>query len=502
MRLTRDPRKAYAVRVRGAAPSTPTTTTHGETPPPEANSPARASPPRRLGLPALVCLIFFTVSGGAFGLEPLVAAVGPGWAVVLVLVTPLLWGLPIALMVAELSAALPEEGGYYVWVREALGDFWGVQEGWWTVCYTAVDMAIYPVLFVNYLAYFIPSLATDGDGSASGPVFAARWIIATAMIGAALTLNWRGARAVGSHATLTIGLVLLPFAWLVVLGLGREGAAARALAAVREGLGSGCDAGALATGLSVVLWNYCGWDNVSTYAGEVRDPRRAYPRALALALPLITAAYLLPMLAGIAATTDPATWDESAGWPSLARVIGGPSLGTIVAGAALVSAWSLFNGQVLYASRLPYAMARDGWLPLALARTSQRTGVPTVALVATCLVSALCTALPFGKLVVLDILLYSAGLALEFAALIVLRIRRPDLARPSRVPGGSLGLAWATLAPLIFAAVVAGAAWRGEGAVRLQLLIATLAITGGLLLYYSRRRGRRDRPEQDSESPG
>src|SRR4051794_18465569 len=97
---------------------------------------------RRLGLPALVCVTFFTVSGGAYGLEPLVAAVGPRWAVVLILVTPLLWALPVALMVAELSSAMPEEGGYYVWVREGLGEFWGVQEGWWTLCYTAVDLAI------------------------------------------------------------------------------------------------------------------------------------------------------------------------------------------------------------------------------------------------------------------------------------------------------------------------------------------------------------------------
>jgi amino acid transporter len=130
MRLIRDPREADALRVRGAAPSTQPTAGHGEAPRSETSSPARTSPPRRIGLSALVCLIFFTVSGGAFGLEPLVASVGPGWAVVLVLVTPLLWGLPIALMVAELSAALPEEGGYYIWVREGLGDFWGVQEGW------------------------------------------------------------------------------------------------------------------------------------------------------------------------------------------------------------------------------------------------------------------------------------------------------------------------------------------------------------------------------------
>src|SRR5713101_7141019 len=122
---------------------------------------------RRLNFFALVGVMFFIVCGGAYGLEPLVGAVGPGWAVVLVLATPLLWSLPIALMVAELSSAMPEEGGYYVWVRAAMGKFWAVQEGWWSICYMVVDLAVYPVLFVNYLAYFVPSLQLDESGATS-----------------------------------------------------------------------------------------------------------------------------------------------------------------------------------------------------------------------------------------------------------------------------------------------------------------------------------------------
>ena len=97
---------------------------------------------RKLTLSALVCVIFFTVSGGAYGIESLVGTMGAGWAVALIIMTPLLWSLPIALMVSELASMMPEEGGYYVWVRKALGDFWGVQEGWWTIGYTCVDMAI------------------------------------------------------------------------------------------------------------------------------------------------------------------------------------------------------------------------------------------------------------------------------------------------------------------------------------------------------------------------
>ncbi|HEY4776194.1 MAG TPA: amino acid permease, partial [Candidatus Acidoferrales bacterium] len=73
----------------------------------------------------LMAIAFFTTCGGPFGLEPLPAAVGPGWAVVLILAAPLFWSLPMALMVAELSTLMPEEGGYYVWVREAMGPFWG-----------------------------------------------------------------------------------------------------------------------------------------------------------------------------------------------------------------------------------------------------------------------------------------------------------------------------------------------------------------------------------------
>ena len=89
--------------------------------------PLRLPDSRRLNLLPLIGVVFFVVCGGAYGLEPVVAAVGGGWAIALIVLVPLVWSLPIALMVAELSSAMPEDGGYYVWVRTALGDFWGVQ---------------------------------------------------------------------------------------------------------------------------------------------------------------------------------------------------------------------------------------------------------------------------------------------------------------------------------------------------------------------------------------
>src|SRR2546427_2595221 len=129
------------------------------------------------------------VSGGTYGTEDIVHGAGYARALLILLLTPILWSMPTALMVGELASALPEEGGYYVWVRKALGDFWGFQEGWWTICYTAVDMAIYPVLFVDYLAYFCPSLALSANGGASPKVLLGRWLVALAVIASAYLAN-------------------------------------------------------------------------------------------------------------------------------------------------------------------------------------------------------------------------------------------------------------------------------------------------------------------------
>ncbi|HTV57094.1 MAG TPA: APC family permease, partial [Terriglobia bacterium] len=368
----------------------------------------------QLGRLGLTSVIFFTVCGGAYGLEPLVGSLNPGWAVALILLVPLLWCLPITWMVSELSSALPEEGGYYIWVRKGLGEYWGFQEGWWTLCYTAVDMAIYPVLFVDYLAFFFPSLSLSANATARGPVFLIRWLVAVLVIATAFLINWRGIRVVGQSSSFTMAVVLAPFALLTILGLGHAGEIGAAFSAVRNGLAHGHSGHLLALGLATVLWNYSGWDNVSTFAGEVKHARRSYPFALGASQVLIAGAYVLPVLAGVALTSSPALWSESKGWPQIARLIGGPWFALVIAALALVSAWSMFNSQLLYVSRLPYAMAREGWFPSAFARISPTTGVPVAALAAACGVASLLSAFSFTQLVVLDILLYSVELIPEF----------------------------------------------------------------------------------------
>ena len=383
----------------------------------------------------MVGIIYFTVSGGAFGLEELVSSTGPGLALLLLIVTPLLWSLPVALMVAEMGSMLPLQGGYYRWVHFALGRFWGFQEGWWTWLYTFVDMALYPVLFADYARYFFPELTGWQH-----------WLLALAVIYSSLAVNLLGARSVGRSAVLALAVVTLPFLLFTALGaLKAQNVPWHPWTPVNQGWHQ-----SLGLGLAVVMWNYLGWDNVSTFAGEVEKPQRNYPRAMMISVPLVTLLYLFPIGVGLATTQNWGKWQNG----DIARVaaqVVGPWLGTMMSLAVMFSVWSLFNSQLLYASRLPLAMAEDGFLPRTFTRQHNRWGTPYVSLLLGASIYSLFTLLDFRKLVVIDVLIYSIALLLEYAALIRLRWKKPNLPRPFKIPGGWPGLILSTSLVTAFA---------------------------------------------------
>jgi len=343
---------------------------------------------RRLTLFALISLIYFTTSGGAFGLEPLVGAVGPGWAVLLMVLTPLVWSLPMALMVAELASLMPEEGGYYVWVRETIGPFWEVQEAWWSMAYSTVLLAIFPVLFVSYLCYFIPVIgpAADFQHPFVGPIL--RWFIAVLLIASAAFLNLRGARDVGISAKFSATIVCGAFAALVLTWIAAHPNPAATFHLLAHDFRTS-QRDTVLLGISLIVLNYSGWDNASTYANEVEQPQRNYPRAIGLALLLVVAGYVLPVLASISVTTDPALWSSDAGWPVISKLIGGPWLGALLSAAGLVSTWAMFNAQLLYVTRLPLVLAQDRWLPKIFASASPANGSPQVSIICISLLAAL-----------------------------------------------------------------------------------------------------------------
>src|ERR1700691_5682315 len=111
----------------------------------------------------LMAATFFMVSGGPYGIEDILDA-GYLKGLIILMALPFIWSLPTALMVGELASALPEDGGFYIWVSRALGRFWGFQDAWLSLSASIFDMAIYPALAVAYLGQLDPALTTGHRG--------------------------------------------------------------------------------------------------------------------------------------------------------------------------------------------------------------------------------------------------------------------------------------------------------------------------------------------------
>jgi amino acid transporter len=384
---------------------------------------------RKVKLWPLVGTLYLIVAGGPFGLEDIVGSSGYLGAILILLLTPLVWSLPTALMVSELSSAIPEDGGYYRWVIRGLGNFWGFQEGWLSLTGSIFDMAIYPTLFVSYLSRIAPSLAAEHRGIAIG----------VAMIAACVVWNLLGTHVVG-HSSLTMTVLLLaPFAILAGYALTHRSSGGMAVTSGNADI---------LAGVLVAMWNYMGWDNSTTIAGEVDRPQRTYPLAMGIGVSLVALTYVIPIGAVALTGLGPNRWTTGC-WPDVARATAGSEvLAVALIAAGMMGAVGTFNALTMVYSRVPAVMAEDGFLPHIFARRHKTTYAPWISILVCAGAWALCLGLNFSKLVMLDVLLSGLSILLEFAALVALRIREPDLHRPYRVPGGLLGTIALGLPPL------------------------------------------------------
>ena len=371
------------------------------------------------------------VSGGTYGTEDIVHGAGYGKAILILLLTPILWSLPTAFMIGELSSALPYEGGYYAWVRRAMGNFWGFQEAWLSLVASIFDMAIYPTLFVLYLDRLFPWFAVGHRGV----------MVALGVVVVCALLNIAGVRVVSTTSLWLFFALSAPFIAIVCLAPFKIGA----LAVVSKPANANVD---ILTGLLICMWNYMGWDNASTIATEVERPQRTYPRAMLVAVVIVALSYIVPVAAMWMTGLAPAAWDTGF-WADIAGMLGGPLLRFGLALGGIISGFGMFNALVMSYSRLPLAMAQDGMLPKIFGKLHPRTRAPWVAIIALAICWAMCLGLGFERLVTLDILLYGASLALEFIALVALRIREPELPRAFRVPGGMFGAVAVGIAPML-----------------------------------------------------
>lgn len=390
----------------------------------------------------LAAVIFLTVSGGPYGLEPLLYYVGEHGALLLLILVPLLWDIPTIFTVLELNSMMPVNGGYYQWVKRALGKRYALYEGWWTWLYTFVDLAIYPVMFVQYATFFFPGLE------------AYKIPVCLCIIWLGAIVNILGIVPVGKTSILLTVGVLIPFILLIVIGFSQHTNVHYSLPSMSlHGVGFS----AFGMGLYTVMWNFLGWDNTTTYAEEVDKPARSYLISVAIAFAIVFIIYFIAIIMSEYSGIDFATLRDQ-GYPALGEKLGGHWLGVILAVGGMASAIGLFSAVLLSVSRVPKVMADDKLLSPKLSALHPKFNTPYVSIIICSLVVSVMIGLSFEELVVIDVTLYGAALLLEFISLIVLRIKAPDEHRPFKIPFNIAGLCLMILLPLcVYTVALCGA---------------------------------------------
>ena len=429
---------------------------------------------RRAGLLTAAGLLYASACGGPYGTEDFVARTGPGLLVLLITAAAGLWGVPMALATAELSARRPIEGGYYRWVGEYLGEFWGFQAGLWSLYSSILDNALYPVLFASALEHWVPGLT---------PLW--RWLGAVAFIAILTWLNVRGIRVVGGAAVALNIFLIAPLVWMVLAAIPRIRFNPLVPLIAHPGDFSG-----LGAGLALAIWFHSGYTEVSTAAEEIENPRRTIPLVLLIVTPLVILSYVLPTIAGLAAVGGWETW-ESGQFAEIGRALGGPILGGWAFLASIASFVVIFMSYLLWWSRLAWAIAADGFLPSWLVRRHPRYGTPHRVLILYACLYALLALAPFEELLVVGVWLFGAYDLLIVVSVLGARRSAPSETTGFRIPGGRWGVR--------LNVAVLGTTW-------LLLLLSTAhdtpreALLGGLglllgpLLYPLARRLRRREP--------
>lgn len=405
----------------------------------------RAENTKPLGVLQLAVLVFYMVSGGPFGLEDAVRSAGPLYTLLGFAIMPFVWSLPEAMITAELGSTYPEASGGVVWVEEAFGPFAGWMSGALNWVSGATDNAIYPVLFLDYLLQMISLDDVLGES----------WVLTFAFLGITSSclayVNYRGLPLVGDMS-LTICLISLspfiifcfaaapkvvPARWLVMPSeVGWD--------AMDDDGGGGFLPYAAFGGvlwrpfINNLFWNLNSFDSAASLSGEVRDPSRSFPRAMFLSVGMVAVCYLLPLMIAIG-STDAKQEDWTEGF--LARIawdVVGPWLGGWVVFSAGISNLALFQAKMSSDAFALLGMAERGYLPKLFSHRSQHK-TPTVGIIAGLVVILLLSNLEnLPSLIEMLNFCYCGALLLEYAAFIKLRISKPDMHRPYKIPIGTV----------------------------------------------------------------
>ena len=401
-----------------------------------------ASRLRQIGFLPLLALFYGYTAGGPFGYEEIFHSSGPGMALVFLTFVPLFWSIPISLAAAELNSILPVQGGFYRWSRAAFGDFWGFQCGWWNWTGTFLLNSLYGVLLMDYLSEYFPWITGN-----------VKWLGACLALCLLSYLNARGIQVAGWLSVALLIAVLIPVAWLCIAAL-LKWHYNPVIPFTPPGQPFGSVFG---KGLALAMWNYAGYEQLSSMTGEMKDSQRTFVRLLAWNTPMNILTYVLPTTLALAALGNWYEWKTDY-IVTASRIIGmetrgGPWLGAAMLIAAMIGTASLSNSTILYTTRIPATMAEDGYLPAWLGKIHSRYRTPARAIAVSTLVYCVLAKYRVEDLVNIYIWTRIATTLLTLFAAWRMRAKAPNAKRSFRIPGGSLGVAYVVVFPVVLCAL-------------------------------------------------
>ena len=370
---------------------------------------------QKVGVMGVVFMIYAMACSGAYGIEDMIPAAGPGMTVLMLCVIPFLWAVPNALVSAELGSAIPEEGGNYVWVKRAFGEFWCFQSAFGRILSNYIGVPAYPVLAGNYV------------GTMLGWNDTSIYLFKLLLIGIFCFLNFRGVQEVAKVGTILGFLIVAAFASVIIIGFAN--AQYNPIDPfVPPGQPMLYSAG---TALAIGIWMYTGYESMGSMAGELENPQ-VIPKALIIVVPLILLTYIPTTLAGLAAVGNWESWGTHGLSYGDVASLAGKGWGVFFVSAAFCGMLSIYNSWLSVGPRYFLVLAKDNMAPKFMTKTNKQ-GVPIggwLLMVICCVLFAL---LPFSALATLTVTAILFCTSIMMVGALKLRFSEPDLPRPFKV---------------------------------------------------------------------
>lgn len=378
-----------------------------------------------------------TIGAGILRLPATVATQVPDyWLILLVWVIGGVYALLGAISVAELGAMLPQAGGFYVYAKRAFGDFVGFASGWGDWLNNCASLAYVTITAGEYFASLFPGV----------PIIANPNLVALAILAAFTILQWFGVRLSSVTQKITSSAVALAFLTLVVACLLHPATPSAEPTAIRKIAESPLALlGAMVVALRAVIVTYDGWYEAIYFTEEDVNPQHNFPRIMIGGVLAIITVYLLVNIALLHVLPIPQLAASKLPAADAAQIVFGAASGRIILILSLLTLLSFVNSVLLGATRIIFAISRDGFF-VHQAATVSPGGTPRTALLFTSFASMLLVATgTFERTIAIAAVFFVANYALAYLALIVLRRREPNLPRPFR----AWGYPWTPLIVLV-----------------------------------------------------